>query len=401
MSAQNINNGNSSKAIKSALAISLYALLGLRLITSLILLIGIIEPPSVLPKSEYTQAYMAELDSESSFSKYLLAPWYRWDTAHYIEIADQGYDFDPVNSVWPPLYPFLIKLITYITQNSLLSALLISSLFTLLSFFMLYRYTSIRFNEYTAKKAVFYLAIFPTSFYLVAGYTESLFLFFSISVFYFLHKKEWLIAGLISCFAAMVRLQGIFLIIPIFIELILQYKDDKDVKAFFTQAFSMVLAPAFYIFFVIYVHFGLKLDWPWKTLGEHWGQHMGLPWEGIIGNIMALFGREIVFDTTLPIIKILTLIITFSSIYFLIRIYKNIPLSLFIYSTLSMLIFLGKVDNQSIMVSTIRYVIVLFPIFISQALFIKKKWVMNTIFIFSFAVEILLLVFFYWWIWVA
>ena len=160
-----------------AIIYAFYSFLFLRLLASIIPLIGIIQPRPDYPYSEFTQNQVEIVEQRSSFSKFFLAPWYRWDTSHYIEIAEYGYDFDPILSVWPPLYPFLIKLLSYLVEPTILSALIISNFFFFLGLLFLYLLVQKTHNEEVAKRTLFYTVIFPTSFFFIAGYTESIFLF--------------------------------------------------------------------------------------------------------------------------------------------------------------------------------------------------------------------------------
>ena len=73
-------------------------------------MIGIFRPSPVISMVETTRNNIEYLDQKSEFSKLLIAPWYRWDTEYYIEIADFGYDLDPVLTVWPLPYLFHIKI---------------------------------------------------------------------------------------------------------------------------------------------------------------------------------------------------------------------------------------------------------------------------------------------------
>src|SRR5690606_29321708 len=117
--------------------------------------IGIFYPRPDFPYSAFTQNQIVQLEQTSEFSKLFLAPWYRWDTGHYIEIADFGYDFDPVNSVWPPLYPFLIKVVSFVFKPTLLAALVVSNLFFILGLALFYLLTKEVFSEETSKQSNF------------------------------------------------------------------------------------------------------------------------------------------------------------------------------------------------------------------------------------------------------
>ena len=278
---------------------------------------------------------------------------------------------------------------------------LCQTFFLFLSLFLLYLYVQDIFDEEIAKKTLFFAVIFPTSFYFVAGYTESIFLFFSVAVFLLLKKKKWLWAGIISAMAALTRVQGILLIIPIFIELWFEYYPKKDFKTFFTHLISCSFAPFSYGLYSLYVFYGLKLNWPWVTLSSHWDQHFSWPWEGFISTTSILLGKQIESDITPTLVKILTIVLPIGVIFLLYKIRKMIPLSLSIYSWAMLFLIMGKTDYNNGVVSTIRYLISIFPIFIGQALLFKNKYLKLSYFSISLTTQIILLVMFYWWYWVA
>jgi hypothetical protein len=112
-----------------AIVLSIIAFFCLRIFTSSVLLIDIILPSPEPPYSEVTQAILSDLEQQSGFTRLFLAPWYRWDTARYLEIADFGYDFNFINTVWPPLYPFLIKITALLFKPTILAALVVSNVF--------------------------------------------------------------------------------------------------------------------------------------------------------------------------------------------------------------------------------------------------------------------------------
>ena len=133
-----------------------------------------------------------------------------FDGIHYLLIALQGY------SQWEqaffPLYPLLIKLLTFVINNGLIVGLLISNVAFLIGLFI--------FSRLIDKKHVFwflaFIFVFPTSFFFGAIYTEGLFFLLFVSTLYFLKKQKYLLTSLVVILASLTRLVGVFLIIPIF-----------------------------------------------------------------------------------------------------------------------------------------------------------------------------------------
>jgi len=387
--------------VARALFYSILSYLCIKLFTSLVLLIGIVQPIPTIPISDFSREIYLQLEQQSNFSKYLLSPWYRWDTIHYLEIADFGYDFDLVNTVWPPLFPFVIKVLGFFIKPSILSAIIGSNIFFILGIFLLFILVEELFDEKISQNTIFYLLIFPTSFFLIAPYSESLFLTLSVTVFLLIRKKKWLWAGVISAFAALCRVQGIILVVPIFVDLIRNYNKDRNFRYLLTNSLSCIYAPFAYGIYSLYVYFGLHANWPWKTLSLYWGQRFALPWEGFYYTISSLMGYTKIIDYSPTIVKILNILLPLFSVYLLFKVRKKIPISFSIYSWIMLFIIICKVDYNDSLVSVIRYLLTVFPIFIAFAITIKNKYVKLTYATFGVMFHTILLVYYYWWFWVA
>jgi len=383
-----------------AIVLSLIAFLCLRIFTSSVLLIDLILPSPEPPYSEVTQEILTDLEQQSGFTRLFLAPWYRWDTARYLEIADFGYDFNFINTVWPPLYPFLIKIFSFIFQPSILAAIIVSNIFFVGGLFLTYLLTKDIFDEEVAKKSIFFISVFPTSFYFVAGYSESIFVALTAGVFILLRKKKWLWAGLLSTLAALTRVQGIILVVPIFIELLTDYFKNKNLRQLMINSISIVYAPFAYGLYSLYVYFGLRVDWPWNMLSTYWDQRFGLPWEGVIGTVNSFFIKEEILITP-PLMKIVNILLPVLTIYLLIRLRKRIPLSISVYSWLMLLLILGKIDQNNMLVSTIRYLLVIFPVYWGLVFMIRGRLLKIAYFTICLLLQIIQMIYFYWWVWVA
>jgi len=73
---------------------------------------------------------------------------------------------------------------------------------------------------------IFFVLTFPTSFFFISLYTESLYLLFFIGSLLSTRNKSYLIAFICALAIGLTRVTGIFLIIPLFFEL-LQTQDKK------------------------------------------------------------------------------------------------------------------------------------------------------------------------------
>jgi Mannosyltransferase (PIG-V) len=141
--------------------------------------------------------------------------WNRWDSLNYLKLAQYGY----VGSgemrallVFYPLYPWLVRFLTELTSNYLISALLISTIASIAAGLLLKKLILLDHSEETARRAVWFLFIFPTSYFLHIGYTESLFLALALGGFISARTKRWWLAGVLSALACMTRGTGLVLL---------------------------------------------------------------------------------------------------------------------------------------------------------------------------------------------
>jgi len=387
---------------KTYLKTALITFLVVRFISSFaIMILVLFRPNYIQPMGVNTVNSFPNIQSENIFTQLFLTPWLQWDTIHYIGIAEFGYDGQVLFSVWPPLYPFLIKVISTIFQPPILAAIIVSNLFFITAITLLLKLVSEIFDGNIAQKSILCLLLFPASFFLIAPYTESLFLTLNLAVIYLSRKKEWLFAGLLSALAALTRVQGVLLVLPIFIEGMQIYYSKRDKKQLLQFLPATLFAPFAYGMYSLYVRFGLLNDWPWVALRSHWGQYFTWPWEGFVGTISALFGRKIDYNVTLDFVKIISVISVIVSIFFLVKISKKLPLSIIVFSWTSFFLVISKVDNQNIMISTLRYLLVIFPIFIGQALTINRKWHKYVLLLLGLSLNIALLILSTWGLWVA
>src|SRR5215203_6890174 len=110
--------------------------------------------------------------------------WSHWDGEHYVTLAMGGYLHPPddVSPAFFPLYPLIVRSCAElfggpISEEALsVWGPLLSLLFLPFAFYFIYQIALNEFDEEVARGTVLTLAFFPTTFFLNAAYTESLFL---------------------------------------------------------------------------------------------------------------------------------------------------------------------------------------------------------------------------------
>jgi hypothetical protein len=106
-----------------------------------------------------------------------------------------------------------------------LAATLVSNASFLGALVMLYGLTTLEFSEAHARTAVALLAVFPTSFFFLAPYSESTFLLLAVSAWWFARRDRWALAALAAALAALTRSIGIVLLPALLIEAVQQHRE--------------------------------------------------------------------------------------------------------------------------------------------------------------------------------
>lgn len=329
----------------------------------------------------------------------LWTAWLRWDTVCYLMIAESGYSVHAGLSVWPPLYPHLIRLLAFI-MPSLPAALIISNIAAWIAFTLLFLLVAESRDEAAAKNTLFLYAVFPAAFFLVAGYTESLFLTLTLGCLLTARRGKWLWAGLLAALAALTRNQGIVLSIVLLWEGILQYRASKEQSGVLLRVLVASSLPVLaFAGFSPYIRYGLEGGWPWQTLGHLWGQYSGFPWEGILGNAKRLLSisssddlywlPSTVVDLSLAILILLVLAFNTRSGH---STYK-------VFAWMILLMSLMKLGPDDTLISFARYSLVIFPFFVDISPVLKYQYARLSLFALGLMLQALFLYLFYRWSW--
>jgi hypothetical protein len=325
----------------------------------------------------------------------LIAPWQRWDTIWYTKIAMEGYAAD--QSVhFPPLYPFLIRLITPLVGNNAVAAgLVISSIAAFASFVLLYHLACTMFDKRVARRALLFLGTFPTAFFLFAAYTESLLLAFALGAFVCARRRDWLKAGILGALVAMTRSQGTLFVFPLAVEFWLQYRRGEIPLS---RAWTLlpVLAGGFaHIAWVTY-QFGTPRVW---FEGEALMHHFALPWDTLWQGWRAVFDAHSLFDASLSFLDPFFALVLLASLLWSLR---RLPLSMTAYLAIVIMPSLFVVTTYSDaypLTSVSRFVLLAFPFFLLVGS-LPNRWWDSLVLAFSFLIQTLLLVLFSAWVFV-
>jgi hypothetical protein len=149
-------------------------------------------------------------------------PFFQWDSYWYMSIVRDGYHYvegASSNVHFFPLFSLLVKLASLITGEMIVTGFVISNLAFLGA--ALYLDLLIRrdgHGDAVADKAVFYLLIFPTGFWLSLYYPESLYLMLSLGALYHARCGQWFRACALGGLLALTKTPGVFIAVPLAME---------------------------------------------------------------------------------------------------------------------------------------------------------------------------------------
>ncbi len=150
----------------------------------------------------------------------------RQDALWFLRIADTGYRPDDGSAAFFPLYPLLVRAVATLTGGrTLLAGILVSNASFLGALVVLYGLTTLEFSEAHARPAVALLALFPTSLFFLAPYSESTFLLLSVAAFWWARRDRWALAALAAALAAMTRSIGIVMMPALLVEAVIQHRE--------------------------------------------------------------------------------------------------------------------------------------------------------------------------------
>ncbi len=144
----------------------------------------------------------------------LLAASVRWDSLHYLSIAQQGYR-PAADTGFFPFYPLLIRALSTVLGSGVAAGLLISYTSLAIALTLLHRLTREELGRRAADATVLLLAFAPLSVFFSAIYTESLFLALSVGTIYLARRGHFAPACLTAACGTLTHAEGMVLFAPL------------------------------------------------------------------------------------------------------------------------------------------------------------------------------------------
>lgn len=333
--------------------------------------------------------------------------WARWDSAFYLRIVEDGYWFvlgQQSSVAFFPLYPLLMSFFAPII-GTLAAGVFVSNALFLGSLIFLYKLTELEFDAGSASRAVFYIAAFPTAFFFTAVYTESTFLFFTVSTMYFARKRMWAWAALFGLLCASSRIVGVVIWGIVGLEWLSAHGWTlgtihkrqawqnlfNALKTDWLNLLIICTIPLGLLSYMLFLYNAFGDPVAFSTTQSAWGREMLGPFVIIWRDLTALAGGNF-FTGDIWWHVILDLGAFFTVLGVAIAIWRRLGTSYALYCIISIVI-----PSMSGTSSLSRYALVIFPVFMMLGYWGNRQWLDRSLMIaFSVMLGVLTTMFVNW-----
>ena len=237
----------------------------------------------------------------------LSSMWAHYDALRYESIARDGYagpESDPNNTAFFPLFPLAIRFVSWFGVSEVAAGMLIAAVALVVAGSFLDRMANEMVGDQAGQRAVLYLLVFPTAVFLVAPYSEALFLAGAVPAFYYARRAQWTRAALPTAIAVGARVTGVFLLLGLVVELARQGRDRRTLARGLI-AIAIGCLPLIAYASYLWIERGNPLDF---IAAQHRGWHRELVspisaflstwrvfWNGELGGLPVTGGPRVVW----------------------------------------------------------------------------------------------------------
>ena len=297
----------------------------------------------------------------------------RWDGANFLRLAEHGYQTEGELGyylVYLPVYPYTVAVLNVIVHSFLISALIISAASALVAGFLLQQLVTVDGGDDSeATRALWYMTLFPTAYFLAMPYSESTFLMFAIAAFLAARTEHWGWAGIMGAFATATRMQGLAILPGLAIEALVRYGLKAPRRSYW-----LALAP---VGFLVYLGINwIVADDPFRFVEiqrDHWSQRQIWPWEFLRDTVDSIrltqpgFNRAAIYELRLVFVAAAAILLLLGS--------RRLPLS---YQAMGWATTIMMMMS-SWQLSIPRYMLSVFPLFLVMAYYGKNPLVHQVI----------------------
>lgn len=333
----------------------------------------------------------------------VLSPLAKWDSQHYLAIAFEGYvhtGLPPAGEepAFFPLYPGVVHVLSGFGASPGL-VLIVAYVVSLSCFFaalvLLHRLAVIEVGQRYARPALLLLAFFPTALFYGIPYSESMFLLLAVGAFLAARTGRWAVAGVVLALASATRAPGLLLVVPVGLLYLYGPRADREPAPargrlrpryrVRPEAAWLLLAPLGLFVFSVYLHFALGDAMAWQHAQSLFGRHLVDPlsgaWAGLreagrsLGRMLSGPYREVTYDH-LNVAQVGFVALALAGGIGALR---RLPVAYGAWVLVSLVPILVSQPSENPLLSSSRFIAVLFPIFLWLAIVCERREATTTV----------------------
>lgn len=297
----------------------------------------------------------------------LLGPWQRDDALWYQQIATHGYSRGGPDDAFLPLYPGLVRATSVVLGGDAVAAgLVVSSLALVVALVLLQRLVGEDLGDAVGWRTTLLLALCPSAFFLVAPYSEALFLALSVATFLAARQRRFVLAGLLAALATLTRIQGLALLAPLLWEIGVEVRSRggwRDVR----PAHVVALGAPIVVVAAVVASWGVFLGeaaGPFGAIAHWWGSRIVPPWTAL-GDSLAVIPSH--GEEALNWAAAVALLASLPTAW------RRMPKSYALYTAASAAAIVLHEQRFTPLMSASRYALVVFPFFAVLALATERR----------------------------
>jgi hypothetical protein len=320
----------------------------------------------------------------------LLRMWSHWDAPHYLDLIVFGYrDGDSSGLVGPhgyrsvfpedlalyivfyPLFPWLGTVVNLLVDDPLVSAFVVTTIASMFVAPLLFRLVRHDEDASVGLRAAWFALIFPTAYFLHIGYTEALFMALVLGSFLAARTERWWLAGLLGGLAALARINGLVLIPALAAEAYTQWLQRPPAERRLRVEWLAIglVALGFGIYLGLnYAIYGTPFEFL-RVQHDHWFKSLAAPWDAVSGAFNWFRSEKADSRLMYGFMELLFVGVALAGTIF--AAFRFRP-SWFIWMAGNTLLFV----STSFLLSTPRYALTLFPLFVTLALASARTWML-------------------------
>ncbi len=292
----------------------------------------------------------------------LIGVWERWDACWYAKTATYGYATDGGTAFFP-LISMLERVVALFGPHVVVAGMVVNLVATILALWGLHRIVVRDGDGALARRAMLLLAIFPGAFFLLAPFSEAIFLALAVWTIERARRADWGTAAVLAFLAGLSRPVGGLLALPLAWSAWTE-RHDMGRRAAVLAAVAAVAAPASGVLYVAYTirvvgrsMFDASAAWgtasfhaPWEVFSATvaWVARTGDPLQALNLALLVLFAALVAVGAA------------------------RLPLDLTLYAVPQLYLAWSRILPTPL-TSTPRHLIVIFPAFVVLALLLAGR----------------------------